>query len=125
MHISKLTVKNFRLLKNVEIDLEEKVSLLVGKNNTGKTSLLMIFEKFFEEKPFTYNDFNTSLRKEIDGIRQDSDFETLKISLLLTIKYNVADNLENLADFIQDLDPDQTEVSILFECSINSKKADS
>jgi putative ATP-dependent endonuclease of OLD family len=122
MHVSKINIKNFRLLKNVEMDLEEKVSLLVGKNNTGKTSLLMIFENFFENKPFTYNDFNTSLRSEIDGINQDTDFKNLKISLQLTIKYNDNDNLQTLADFIQDLDPDQTEISILFECSISSEK---
>lgn len=122
MYISKLRIKNFRLLKDIEMDLEEKVSLLVGKNNTGKTSLLMIFEKFFEEKPFTYNDFNTSLRDDIDGINKDSDFENLKISLQVTIKYTEDDNLQTLSDFIQDLDPDQTEISILFECSINHEK---
>lgn len=122
MYISKLRVKNFRLLKDVEMDLEEKVSLLVGKNNTGKTSLLMIFEKFFEEKPFTYNDFNTSLRGDIDGINNDSNFENLKISLQVTIKYTEDDNLQTLSDFIQDLDPDQTEISMLFECWINHEK---
>jgi len=104
------------------MDLEEKVSLLVGKNNTGKTSLLMIFEKFFEEKPFTYNDFNTSLRGDIDGINNDSNFENLKISLQVTIKYTEDDNLQTLSDFIQDLDPDQTEISMLFECWINHEK---
>jgi len=101
------------------MDLEEKVSLLVGKNNTGKTSLIMIFEKFFEEKTFSYNDFNTSLRGDID---KDNNFESLKISLQVTIKYTEDDNLQTLSDFIQDLDPDQTEISILFECSINNEK---
>ncbi|MEW7006745.1 ATP-dependent nuclease [Lentilitoribacter sp. EG35] len=122
MYISKLRIRNFRLLKDVEMDLEEKVSLLVGKNNTGKTSLLMIFEKFFDEKPFTYNDFNTSLRSDIDGINKDSNFESLKISLQVTVKYTEDDNLKTLSEFIQDLDPDQTEISILFECSINHEK---
>ena len=104
------------------MDLEEKVSLLVGKNNTGKTSLLVIFEKFFDEKPFSYNDFNTSLRGDIDTINIESNFENLKISLKVTIKYTEDDNLQTLSGFIQDLDPDQTEISILFECSISHEK---
>ena len=122
MLISKINIKNFRLLKDVEIDLEDKVSLLVGKNNTGKTSLLMIFEKFFDEKSFNYNDFNTSLREELDGINRGSDFEKLTISLKLTIKYDENDNLQTLSEFIQDLDPEQSEISILFESSINHER---
>lgn len=122
MYISKLKIKNFRLLKDVEMDLEEKVSLLVGKNNTGKTSLLMIFEKFFDEKPFTYNDFNTALRGDLDGINKDSNFNALNISLELKIQYNEDDNLQTLSDFILDLDPEQKEISLLFECSLNNER---
>lgn len=40
MHISKITVRNYRLLKDFSVDLEENLSLIVGKNNSGKTSLL-------------------------------------------------------------------------------------
>jgi predicted ATP-dependent endonuclease of OLD family len=44
MLIRKIKVQNFRLLKNFSIDLEEDLSLIIGKNNTGKTSLLSLLE---------------------------------------------------------------------------------
>ena len=42
MYLSKITVRNFRLLKNFSIDLEQDLSLVIGKNNSGKTSLLYL-----------------------------------------------------------------------------------
>ena len=35
MKIEKIKVENFRSLKNFKIELEETMSLIVGKNNTG------------------------------------------------------------------------------------------
>jgi len=59
MRITKLNIQNFRLLKNFSIDLEEELSLVIGKNNTGKTSLLTVLDKFLNDtKSFSYNDFN-------------------------------------------------------------------
>jgi len=44
--IDKVRISNFRSLKNVEIELE-KVSLLVGANNSGKTALLKALQLAF------------------------------------------------------------------------------
>ncbi len=38
MKITKIKVKNYRLLKNFSIDLEDELSLIIGKNNCGKTN---------------------------------------------------------------------------------------
>lgn len=46
MKIVKLQVKNFRLLKDLTMNLEKDLSLIIGKNNCGKTSLLLVLEKF-------------------------------------------------------------------------------
>jgi len=35
MKINKIEINNFRLLKNLKLDLEEDLSLVIGKNNTG------------------------------------------------------------------------------------------
>ena len=45
MVIRQIQVKNFRLLKNFVIDLQQELSLVVGKNNVGKTSLLIVLDK--------------------------------------------------------------------------------
>ena len=42
MILKKMKVKNFRLLKNFELDFKDDLSLIVGKNNCGKTSALII-----------------------------------------------------------------------------------
>lgn len=46
MKIFKIEVENFRLLRNFSMDLENELSLVIGKNNTGKTSILFVLEKF-------------------------------------------------------------------------------
>jgi len=42
MKIKQIQIENFRLLKNTIIDLEKDVSIVLGKNNSGKTSFLSI-----------------------------------------------------------------------------------
>ncbi|NQZ24517.1 MAG: AAA family ATPase [Colwellia sp.] len=120
MLISKISISNFRLLQQSSLDLREKLSLLVGKNNTGKTSLLVLFEKFFEQsKRFDYNDFPISLREKIHTIDEHSDIEDLSIRMVLEIGYDDKDNLGVLSDFILDLNPAITNAKILFECRID------
>ena len=69
MKITKVIINNFRLLKNMEIDLEEDLSLIIGKNNCGKTSVLSALSKFFGEQKaaisFNYDDFNIDFQKEL------------------------------------------------------------
>ena len=43
MKINKINVKNYRLLKDFSLELKGDLSLIVGKNNCGKTSILSIF----------------------------------------------------------------------------------
>lgn len=45
MKIKEIIVENFRLLKEFRLELEDDLSLLIGKNNVGKTSLLVVLEK--------------------------------------------------------------------------------
>ena len=66
MKISKIQIKNFRLLKDFSIDLEDELSLIIGKNNTGKTSILTALDKFLNQsgrRSITLDDFNVELKK--------------------------------------------------------------
>ena len=40
MYIEKLTLKNFRNYENLELDFDDKVNLITGKNAQGKTNLI-------------------------------------------------------------------------------------
>ena len=55
MKISKMVINNFRLLKSTEFDLEKELSLIIGKNNCGKTSVLAVLTKFLGEQSTTNN----------------------------------------------------------------------
>lgn len=41
MILKKMKVKNFRLLKNFELDFKDELSLVIGKNNCGKHQPLL------------------------------------------------------------------------------------
>ena len=43
MHIKTIHIKNFRLLQDSKLDMREDLSLLLGKNNSGKTSFMHTF----------------------------------------------------------------------------------
>src|SRR5271169_1911211 len=40
MHLAVVEIKNFRSLKELRVDLQSGLNVLVGRNNTGKTNLL-------------------------------------------------------------------------------------
>jgi len=127
MHINKIEVYNFRLLQHSILDLENQegkdLSILIGRNNSGKTSFIMLFDKFLKKSSkFNFDDFPVSARKSIFDINETSDVNDISIKLIIEITYSDKDNLENLSEFILDLNPDENKVNILFECSIDKKK---
>ncbi|NHN92749.1 ATP-dependent nuclease [Acetobacter sicerae] len=114
MHIEKIRVKNFRSLKDLEVELESYLSIIVGKNNSGKTSLLLVMERFFNGSSsvrFEFDDFNIDFQKYLvvildDELMPSEPFPTCGISMRLFIKYDENDNLANVGNkVIMDLDP--------------------
>ena len=68
MKIKKIYVQNYRLLKDFSLELKNDLSLIVGKNNCGKTSVLSVLEKIFNKNSgntLTWEDISLSHRKEI------------------------------------------------------------
>ncbi|MEI4232994.1 ATP-dependent endonuclease [Roseovarius sp. D22-M7] len=123
MHIESIKIENFRLLKNCRLDVREKTTLLVGKNNTGKTSFAVVLEKFLERtSEFTYHDFPLSCRQDLKNINPETDLTDVTIRLVLRIKYDENDDLSVLSEFMLDLDPVRRHTNILFECTVNKEK---
>ena len=62
MKIKEIKINNFRKLHediSIDVDLE---TLIVGKNNTGKTSIFEVVDKFLSTgKDFKMEDFNYSI----------------------------------------------------------------
>ena len=122
MRITKITINNFRILKNSVMDFDRDLCLLLGRNNTGKTSFMVLIEKFLKSGDFNFNDFSISLRSELFAFNETTDVNELSIQLIMTIEYDENDNLCHLSEFILDLDPECKTVNLLFECSIKKDK---
>lgn len=62
----KINVQNYRLLKDFSLELKSELSLIVGKNNCGKTSVLSVLEKIINKSSsLTWEDINLYHRKVI------------------------------------------------------------
>ena len=67
MKLKSIQLKNFRRLEDIEIDFEERETLFVGPNNSGKTSATIAFRSFLERRPFKIHDFSVAQIKAIDS----------------------------------------------------------
>ena len=116
MFINEVQIKNFRLLKDVSLMLEEETTLIVGRNNSGKTSLAEIFRRFFSGKTPVFQmedfsldaiqEFKKALQAKFEG-KSEPEIRALipTIDLILTIDYSSDSTYYGqLSEFIIDLD---------------------
>ena len=128
MKLARIEISNFRLLKNFVLDLEDELSLLIGKNNTGKTSVLACLDKLVvqsERNAVSYEDFNIELRSLLEKILlgdqeigAQEQYIPFGIQLKLFIKYSESDDLSMISPLIMSLDPDDDNVVLSFEYKI-------
>lgn len=121
MYISKVKVSNFRLLADVELLLEDETTLIVGRNNSGKTSLSEVIRRFlidqapkFQIEDFSsvcYEGFCEALNSKNAGGGDDAVRDLIpNIELRIFIRYDPSKpDLGLLSDFIIDLDPECNE----------------
>jgi putative ATP-dependent endonuclease of the OLD family len=125
MYIHKIAIKNFRLLKEVELCLDKKTTVIVGRNNSGKTSLTELFRRLLSgnSPSFRLEDFSLSVydkfweafRLKCEG-KDESNIRAVLpfMEVELTINYDInASSLGALSDFIIDLDMDCTKALIV------------
>ncbi|KAA9341161.1 ATP-dependent nuclease [Larkinella humicola] len=143
MKIAKVRVQNFRLLQDVTIQLHDQTTLVVGRNNSGKTSLTEVFCKFLENKGshFKFEDISIGSHPkyleaydlyqiyvsskqnqevEEEQIRKEAEYKAALpgIRLDLHIEYQEEDDLTALSTFIMDLDPDRRDALIRFQYGV-------
>lgn len=136
MKINKIVINNFRkLTNNVEVDFSPE-TFVVGKNNTGKTSLSEIMLKFVDSsRKFKFEDFSSSivLEENIDNIF--ATFEALgednkneiekffpKISLKIYVEIEDEDNIYKIKPLIFEFENNKDLIINLdFECGSYEK----
>jgi putative ATP-dependent endonuclease of OLD family len=131
MKIKSIQIENFRLLKDFRLDLEDELSLVIGKNNSGKTSILTALNKFLnssDNNKLTFNDFNIDFKKELIDLIESNElpiedtYSEKGIKLKLFIEYYEADNLCNINKVMMDLDPENNTVVLGFEYVLSFDK---
>ena len=128
MHLSKIRIKNYRLLTDAELDVDMKTTLIVGRNNTAKTSCFECITNVLKGIPFSFNDYPLSKRKKLYEsialfMEKKLSFESLyeriePISIEFLVDYTLddsEDNLGALSPFIIDVDEETTTVFIRVE----------
>ncbi|HCZ9307371.1 TPA: ATP-dependent endonuclease [Vibrio alginolyticus] len=125
MLIRKARIKNYRLLKNVELTLNDVATLIVGRNNSGKTSFAEAFRSFLSQsgQKVRYEDFNQSSLSEFkvalgSFLAEEEEIKvrelTPSIQMELSVDYTTdAADYGVLSDFIIDLDEELFETKIL------------
>jgi hypothetical protein len=126
MRVEKVRVEGFRLLEDVEILLESASTVIVGRNNSGKTSLTDVFDRFLGDSSsrFRLEDFSAARRSKFlaakklvdNGQAPSSVIDALpKIVVILTMRYDVNEELGPLSPFVIDLDEASTAALIRME----------
>lgn len=117
MHIKKIKIKNFRLLTDTELVLDDKTTIIVGRNNSGKTSLSEVMRRLLAEGTavFQLEDFSSACYDNFctaheahDTAASDEVIRNLipAIELRLHFRYDPAlPHLGPLSPFVIDLDP--------------------
>lgn len=116
------------MLKEIDIDFEDTLSLVIGKNNSGKTSFLIVLQRFLtESKPdFVFEDFSLEVQQKMleleNKVLKAEEYNEIALSLKLVISYKQTDNLGAASKLLLDLDSSKTHLVILFEYALAYEK---
>lgn len=135
MKIKTIEIKNFRLLSDVKISLEDYITVIVGRNNSGKTSITEIFRRIFSGRSgfsiydFSIqclDDFKKALNAKLIGKEQDEIRSLIPaIEIKITVEYpKDAADLGALSNFIIDLNPEINTAIIVVQYVIKDGQID-
>ncbi|MBW8830756.1 MAG: ATP-dependent endonuclease [Burkholderiales bacterium] len=133
MRLKNVAIKNFRLLQDVSLVLEGRTTVVVGRNNSGKTSLTEVMRRVLEDgsPTFRLEDFSfgthqafwDALKSSLQGADDDVVRQALPtIEIRLTFEYTVDEPLGTLSEFVIDLDPNCTEALIVASYGLKDGK---
>lgn len=136
MRLSKIKIKNYRLLIDAELDVDAKTTLIVGRNNTAKTSCSNCINTVLQGNDFSYNDYPISKRENLYNLffqfmEKKLSYEDLcrgiePISIEFVVDYSLDDQdtkLGALSPFIIDVDVDTTTALIRAEYQLKTDES--
>lgn len=134
--LNKIKIRHFRLLNDVELEMEPTTTLVVGRNNSGKTSLSEVVRRFLHDSSpvFRLEDFSSICFKRFCDALQSKNANSEEpiirgmlpfIELSVSFRYdaNIKD-LGALSDFVVDLNPACTEALVIARYELKDGKID-
>jgi len=133
MYLKQIGTKNFRLLHDVQLLLENRTTVIVGRNNSGKTSLTEVMKRLLSDAApsFPLEDFSfcchdqfwdSYLRKS----RGEDETEIRKIlpaiEVQLHFSYEKDEHLGLLSELVIDLDPECSEALAVVRYALQDGK---
>ena len=112
MRIERIDIRNFRRLEEVRAGIEERETIFVGPNNSGKTSATAVFKCFLGQQKFRIYDFSVARIADIDAFGAEAegatlptieldvwfkvDPDTIEFGRAFTLLPNLSDNFDRL-----------------------------
>ena len=114
MHLSKIRLRNFRRLADVKIDLDRDISIFVGANNSGKTSVAHAINFFVNaaRDRVSFHDISACRWSDIDAFQAGVENASLPVlSLDLWFAVEQAD-LHRVLDLLPRLEWEGSQVVV-------------
>ena len=133
MQLKNIAVKNFRLLREAGLILEKQTTVIVGRNNSGKTSLTEVMKRLLADSnpSFRLEDFSFATHQSFwnafVAAAQGADEPDVRkalpaIEVQLTFGYEAGEALGTLNEFVIDLDPACTEALVVGRYALRDGK---
>ena len=106
MQLSKIKIKNYRLIIDAELAVDSKTTLIVGRNNTAKTSCFSCINNVLNGKTMSFDDYPLLKREDFYNkmarfMKQELSYMELceqleVISIDFLVDYSLDDSDDNL-----------------------------
>lgn len=106
MHLSSIRIKNYRRLADVKIDMDRDISIFVGANNSGKTSVAHAMHFFIggARDRFSFHDISACRWNDIDAFEALQDGAALPV-LSIDLWFGVEqEDLHRVIDLLPNLE---------------------
>lgn len=107
-------VSGFRRLENVLIDFDERETVFVGPNNSGKTSAAEVFRLFLKTGDFSVHDFSVSIVSQFDKYERGEIDERDLPSITLDLWFSLDPDTEfgRAGELLPDAEQDYNKVGM-------------
>lgn len=108
--------------QETKIDIATDTTLIIGKNNAGKTTIISALDKLIRQpNTFGVNDFNfrylQNYLENYDAEKEDNELPFIEFGITIELEENSDDRISNLVPFmlVEDLEDTELDIFIKYE----------